>query len=72
MNRFADEELAGLYAAAQVAPAVMVWLKKFEATTPDADGTSIDLDDPRTIAGLQALEGAGLLAAGRAQEILSA
>ncbi len=71
MNRFTDSELAAIYGAAKVSPAVEVWLKKFEATTPDADGKAIDLDDPRTIAGLQALEAATLLGAGRAAEILA-
>lgn len=71
MNRFTDIELGGIYAAAQVSPSVTVWLKKFEAATPEADGTAIDLDDPRTIAGLQALEQAGLIGQGRAEEILN-
>ena len=71
MNRFTDAELAGIYAAAKTVVAVEVWLAKFNATTPEADGTSIDLDDPRTIAGLQGMEAAGLLAAGRAAEILA-
>lgn len=71
MNRFADGELAALYTAAKTIVQVEVWLAKFNATTPDADGTSIDLDDPRTIAGVQALEAAGILATGRAAEILS-
>jgi len=71
MNRFSDSELAAIYGAAKVSPAVEVWLKKFEMATPDADGKAIDLDDPRTIAGLQALEAATLLGAGRATEILA-
>lgn len=71
MNRFTDAELAGIYGAAKVSPAVEVWLKKFEMATPDNDGKAIDLDDPRTVGGLQALETATLLAAGRAAEILA-
>ena len=71
MNRFTDSELAAIYGAAKVSPAVEVWLKKFEMATPDADGKAIDLGDPRTIAGLQALEAATLLGAGRATEILA-
>ena len=71
MNRFTDTELAGIYAAAKTVVAVEVWLAKFNATTPEPDGTSIDLDDPRTIEGLQGMEVAGLLGAGRAAEILA-
>lgn len=71
MNRFHDAELAAIYSAAKVSVAVEVWLAKFNAATPDADGTSVDLDDPRTIAGVRALEDAGLLGTGRAAEILA-
>ena len=69
MNRFTDVELVGIYTAAKTEVLIEIWLEKFKATTPNADGTAIDLDDPRTISGLQALEAAGLLAAGRAEEI---
>lgn len=71
MDRFTDAELAGIYTAAKTVVQVEVWLAKFNATTPDPDGTSIDLDDPRTVAGVQGLEAAGLLGAGRAAEILA-
>lgn len=71
MNRFEDAELGAIYSAAKVNVAVEVWLAKFNAATPDADGTCIDLDDPRTVAGLQGMEAAGLLAPGRAAEILT-
>jgi hypothetical protein len=71
MNRFTDDELAAIYTAAKSVMQVEVWLAKFNAATPDADGTSIGLDDPRTIEGLQGIEASGLLAAGRAAEILA-
>lgn len=71
MNSLTDAELAGIYAAAKVSPAVEVWLAKFHATSVDPDGTSIDKDDPRTIAGMQALEAAGLIGPGRAAEVLA-
>ena len=48
-----------------------VFLADVEAATPEPDGTSIDLDDPRTFAGVNALETYGLIATGRAAEILS-
>ena len=70
MNRFTDEELAGIYSMAKVAIPVEVWLAKFNAATPEPDGTSIDLDDTRTASGLFVLEAVGLLASGRANEIL--
>jgi hypothetical protein len=50
---------------------VEVWLEKLNAASPEADGTSVDLDDPRTVAGIQSLEAGGLIAAGRAAEILA-
>jgi hypothetical protein len=65
MNRFTDEELAGIYQAAKVSVAVEVWLEKFKLAT------DIDTTDPRTVAGCEALEAAGLLAPGRAAQILS-
>jgi hypothetical protein len=72
MNRFTDNELAMIYTVAKTNVAVEIWLAKFNATTPDMDGTSIDLDDVRTTMGLHAMEAAGLLQPGRALEILNA
>lgn len=66
MCRFTDAELELIYSTAKVNISVEVWLAKFNATTGD-----IDLNDPRTIAGINALESAGLLGAGRAAEILA-
>lgn len=71
MNRFTDAELATIYSAAKVSVAVEIWLAKFNATTPEADGTAIALDDPRTVVGLQAMEAGGLIGPGRALEILA-
>lgn len=65
MNRFTDLELAGIYTAAKSSVAVEIWLEKFKLAS------EINLDDPRTVAGIQALEDGGLLAAGRAAEILA-
>lgn len=65
MNRFTDAELASIYNAAKSSVAIEVWLEKFKLAT------EINLDDPRTIAGVQALEAAGMLTAGRAAEILA-
>lgn len=65
MNRFTDAELAAIYTAAKSSVAIEVWLEKFKLAT------EINLDDPRTIDGVNALEAAGLLAPGRAAEILA-
>jgi hypothetical protein len=54
-----------------IAAQIRVFLDDVASTTPDLDGTSISLDDPRTVAGVVGLESLGLLAPGRAQEILN-
>lgn len=64
MDRFADAELEGIYGAAKVSLAVEVWMEKFKLAE------FIDLSDPRTLAGLQALEANGLIGPGRSLEIL--
>lgn len=51
---------------------VEMFVRMLDWATPEADGTSIDLDDPRVVYALNSLEAAGLMAAGRAQEILNA
>ena len=64
MERFSDAELGAIHSAAKVSSAVEVWLEKFKLAE------FIDLADPRTLAGLQALESNGLIGAGRAMEVL--
>ncbi len=65
MNRFTDAELATIYTIAKSNVSVEIWLEKFKLST------EIHLDDPRTIAGVQALEQFGLIGPGRALEILT-
>ena len=65
MNRFRDEELAALYSAAKTVVQIEVWWEKFKVSD------EIDLSDPRIGAGLHALESAGLIGPGRANEILA-
>lgn len=65
MNRFTDAELAAIYTAAKTVVQVEIWLEKFKLAT------EVNLDDPATVAGLQAMEAARLLATGRAAEILA-
>lgn len=60
-----------LFAASKTVLAVEKFMKMLDWATPDDDGTSVDLDDPRVIGALQAFEGAGLMASGRAAEILA-
>lgn len=60
-----------LFAASKTVLEVEKFMKMLDWATPDADGTSVDLDDPRVADALTAFEQAGLIAAGRAQEILN-
>lgn len=64
LRRFTDDEMHGIVAAAEASPALKAVLLKWQA----ADG--VVMTDPATIAGVQALEIAGLLAPGRADAIL--
>lgn len=65
MKRFADEELSAIYSAAKVNVMVEIWLEKFRLAE------YINLDDPKTQDGVHALEAAGLIAPGRAVEVLA-
>lgn len=66
MERFTDEELAAIYAAAKTDVRVEVWMDKLKLAG------EVDLNDPRTKAGVRALEAFGLIGEGRAEQILSA
>lgn len=65
MRRFTDAELEGILVAAQSVPLIAVYIKKLDAAI------SVSLEDPDTIAGVQALESGGLIATGRASQILT-
>lgn len=65
IDRFTDAELLAIRTAAKTVPEVELWLWRFERAE------DIDLSDQRTISGVQGLETAGLLAEGRAAEILA-
>lgn len=65
LRRFTDEEMQAIVAAADANPALKVALLKWQS----AEG--IVLTDPATIAGVPALEIAGLIAPGRAEAILT-
>lgn len=64
MNRFTMEELAAIYTAAKTEVMVEVFLDKLKLAE------YVDVTDPQTIAGLQALAASGLLTEARVQEIL--
>lgn len=51
---------------------VELFVRMLDWATPDPDGTSVDLDDPRVIYALNQLEAAGVIGTGRATEILNA
>lgn len=65
LRRFTDAEMQSIVAAADTSPALKAALLKWQT----AEG--IVLTDPATIAGVQALEIAGLIAPGRAEAILT-
>ncbi len=65
MNRFTETELAAIYTAAKTVVSIEIWLEKFKLAT------EINLDDAEMVSGLQAMEAAGLISAGRAAEILA-
>jgi hypothetical protein len=64
IQRFTDAEWQTMTEAARGNTAMDAWMRRF------ALANVISLDDPATVAGVQALEIAGILAPGRAAEIL--
>ncbi len=66
LDRFTAEEMAMIMAAASANPAITAWLTMFQSAE------LVDLSDASLQIGVAALGMAGLLAEGRAQEILAA
>ena len=64
-------DFASILTAAKASVEIEMFVRMLDWATPDADGTSVDLDDPRVIGALQALELAGVIGVGRAAEILA-
>lgn len=64
-SRFTQAEKQAIYTAAKSSVDVQIWLDDL------AVATEVILDDARTLAGLQAMESAGFIGAGRAAEILA-
>lgn len=65
LNRFTNEELAAVYTAAKTNVLIEVFMDKLKLAQ------EINLDDPQTVGGLQALAAAGLLSEARVQEVLA-
>ena len=63
-DRFTDAEMQAILAAAEANAALKTWWEKFKLAS------DINLDDPATQGGVQALEIAGLIGEGRAAEVL--
>jgi hypothetical protein len=63
-DRFTDAEMQAILAACQANAALNAWWEKFKLAR------DINLDDPATQGGVQALEIAGLIGEGRAAEVL--
>lgn len=63
------DEFSGILTAAKTNVQVELFVRMLDWATPDPDGTSVDLDDPRVVDALTTLEAAGLISTGRAQEI---
>jgi len=65
-----EDEFKAVLTAAEASVDVAAWVKLIELLTPNPDGTSVDLDDARVLAGLGAMEIAGVLPAGTAQRVI--
>lgn len=63
LDLLGDAAVSFILAAAKQDIGIEKWVKRLDLTTPNPDGTSIDLDDPRTVAGVTSI-GAAMVAAG--------
>jgi hypothetical protein len=72
IDRLPDGVFVAILQAAKVSVDLEAWLFRFNAVTPETDGTSVDLTDPRTIAGVHALAAAGLMTSEQADAFLGA
>jgi hypothetical protein len=64
MRLFTDAELENVYMLAKTVIAIEIWLEKFKMAL------QVDLKDPDIIKGVNGLEAMGILAPGRAAEVL--
>lgn len=65
LNRFTDEEAISIVALTKTSPQIELWWIKYNKAQ------DIDLNDPQTLQGVRMLETAGIIASGRADEILT-
>lgn len=65
------DDFVNILNAAKVDVQVELFVRMLDWATPDADGTSVDLDDPRVVGALHYFESEGLMGIGRAAEVLS-
>lgn len=76
IDRLGGAAFVTILAMAKASVEVEAWLFRFTNATPDANGNSVDLDDPRTVAGINALEPAliaqGVVTEGWAAGVLNA
>lgn len=74
IERLGDAAFVAILQMAKQSAEVEAFVERFRLTTPDPDGTSIDLDDARTAAGVAAIGAAllqmGVVAADWADEVL--
>lgn len=75
IERIGDHAFATVLEMTKASPELNAWVEKVRLATPDPDGTSVDLSDARTIAGVHALEAAliaqGVVTAGWADGVLN-
>lgn len=70
VGRLGDDYIP-LLVASKSNVGIEAFMRMIDWATPDPDGTSLDLDDPRIVGALGQLELAGAIGAGRAAEILA-
>ena len=75
IGRMGEAVFVAIIGMAQQSVEMAAWVEMVRMTTPEMDGTSIDLDDPRTLAGLNALEpvliAQGVVSAGWASGVVA-
>lgn len=74
IDRMGDAAYKAVLQMAKANVDVEAFVKRFEMATPEPDGTSVDLTDPRTVAGVTAigaaLQAMGVVGANWASEVL--
>ena len=75
IGRMGEAVFVSIIGMAQQSVEIAAWVEMVRMTTPEPDGTSIDLYDPRTVAGLNAIEpvlvAQGIVSAGWAAGVVA-